>query len=50
MCATCGCNYKDFEHEMGAIKGPNPAQNNKGVAVPPMPRQGKDNPGKGSEQ
>ena len=50
MCATCGCNYKNFEHEMGAVKGPNPAPNNKGVAVPPMPRQGKDNPGKGSEQ
>ena len=50
MCATCGCNYMNFEHEMGAIKGKNPAQDNKGVAVPAMPRQGNDNPGKGSEQ
>jgi hypothetical protein len=35
---------------MGAIRGKNPAQTNTGVAVPPMPRQGSDNAGKGSEQ
>jgi hypothetical protein len=29
---------------MGAIKGPNPPQTNTGVAVPPMPRQGSENP------
>ena len=44
MCATCGCNYMNFEHEMGAIQGPNPAQTNTGVEVPPMPRQGSENP------
>ena len=44
MCATCGCNYMNFEHEMGAITGKNPAPNNQGVAVPPMPRQGSENP------
>jgi len=35
---------------MGAIVGKNPAPNNQGVAVPPMPRQGTDNAGKGSKQ
>jgi hypothetical protein len=36
----------NYDHEMGAIRGANPAQNNAGVAVPPMPRQGTDNPNK----
>jgi hypothetical protein len=34
----------NYDHEMGAVKGPNPAQTNTGVAVPPMPRQGSENP------
>ena len=50
MCATCGCNYMNYDHAMGAVKGPNPPSDNQGVAVPPMPRQGSDNAGKGSEQ
>jgi len=29
---------------MGAIRGKNPAQTNTGVEVPPMPRQGSENP------
>lgn len=44
MCATCGCNYPNYEHEMAKVKGDNPMPNNKGVAVPPMPRQGSENP------
>ena len=44
MCATCGCNYINYEHEMGVIRGKNPAQTNTGVAVPSMPRQGSENP------
>ena len=44
MCATCGCNYPNYEHEMAKVKGDNPMPNNKGVAVPTMPRQGSENP------
>jgi hypothetical protein len=44
MCATCGCNYTNWDHEMAVVKGDNPAPNNKGVEVPPMPRQGSENP------
>jgi len=50
MCTTCGCNYANWDHEMAVVKGDNPAPNNSGVAVPSMPRQGNDNPGKGNEQ
>jgi hypothetical protein len=29
---------------MAVVKGDNPMPNNTGVAVPPMPRQGSENP------
>lgn len=44
MCAQCGCNYQDYEQASTPIKGDNPPKWNQGVAVPPMPRQGSENP------
>jgi len=40
----------NYDHAMGSIKGKNAPSDNQGVAVPPMPRQGTDNAGKGSKQ
>jgi hypothetical protein len=34
----------NYDHEMGSIKGKNAPSDNQGVAVPPMPRQGSENP------
>jgi hypothetical protein len=44
MCTTCGCNYDNYSHADYKLKGDNPMPDNQGVAVPPMPRQGSENP------
>ena len=45
MCATCGCNYKNYNHRNGEmIADPTGKQPfvSKGYKVPPMPRTTKN--------